>query len=79
MGHINRFCRKLMWLITLIYATFVLELIPKVLVISPQEDLGSWTHIISTLTRQLEWPTFNCFHVIGHFMVATTGDIIDNT
>jgi hypothetical protein len=56
-----------MWLITLNYATCVLELIPKVLARSLQEDSRedpqSWTHIISTLTRQLEWPTFNYFHI----------------
>ena len=45
-----------MWLTILPYATFVLELILKGLVRSLQEgsveDLGSWAHIISTLTRQ---------------------------
>ena len=62
MGCINfSFSRKLLWLTILFYATFVLELTLKVLVGSLQEDLGedpgSKTDIISTLTRQLDWPT----------------------
>lgn len=42
-----------------IYPTFALELhvILEVLVRSPQEEPGSWTHIISTLTRESEWLT----------------------
>jgi hypothetical protein len=49
------------WVTILFYATFVLEVILKLLVRSLQEDsgedLGSSAHIISTLTRWLVWPT----------------------
>ena len=38
----------------------------NVLVKSLHEDLGSWTHVNSTLTRKLVWPT-----LIGVFSVVT--------
>ena len=50
-----------MWVIELIYITFDLESMLKVLVGSLREDLGenpwSWARIIATLSRHIVWPT----------------------
>ena len=70
MGHIHYYSRKLMWMIILFCATFVLYLIFNVLVTGLHEDLGedqeSWNHIISTLTRKLFWPTLIISTLIFH-------------
>ena len=46
-----------MWVTILTYATFVLDLVIKVLVRSevPRKTYGK-THIIPPLTRHLQWP-----------------------
>ena len=53
-----------------ICATFVLYLIFNVLVGSLNEDLGkdlgSWTHVNSTLTRKLDWPKLIIWSPISH-------------
>ena len=56
MGHSNFFSRRLVWVIILFCATFVLKLIFNVLVGNLHENPGSWTHMKSTLTRKLVWP-----------------------
>jgi hypothetical protein len=69
MGQNNCFLRKLVWVIAF-GATFLLKLLINVSVGSLHEDLGedlgSWTHGDSTLTRKLVWPTLITFMLILH-------------
>lgn len=50
--HILLFSKELMWVSISIYGTFVGSLQEDF-----RKDPGSWTHIISTLTRKSEWST----------------------
>jgi hypothetical protein len=60
--------------IILYYAAFSLQRIFNVLVGSLlkdlREDLGSWTHINSTLTRKLVWPTLITSTLIFHPLIG---------
>ena len=66
-----------MWTINLFCATFVLQVIFRVLVGSLYEDLGedleSWTHVNSSSTIKLVWPT-----LIGLFSGAVTSPHLFN-
>ena len=59
-GHNKCFPRKVMWVIVLYCATFVLQVTSNVLVIIPYEDVGedprSWTHVNLTLTTKWVYP-----------------------
>lgn len=58
MGHNNCFPKKLLLVISLFSTMFVLHIMFSVLVGSLYEDVGedpgSWTHVNSTLSEELE-------------------------